>query len=67
MSPRTQLAIGFVLFVIANASLQGMIPDTTGGKWVVLVATCAQLYMQKLGLNTEPEKPPRLSPPQSDR
>lgn len=59
MRPQVQLLIGFALFVVANASAQGMIPNTTPGKWVVLVATSLTLYMQKIGLSTEPDRKPR--------
>ena len=56
MRPQVQLFIGFALFVVANAAGQGLIPDTLVGKWVILVSTCATLYMQKLGLGTEPDR-----------
>jgi hypothetical protein len=60
MKPQVQLLIGFALFVVANASAQGLIPDTTSGKWVILVSTCLTLWMQKMGIDTPIDrKPPK--------
>jgi hypothetical protein len=58
MRPQVQLLIGFALFVITNASGQGLIPDTVTGKWVLVISSCLTLYMQKLGLGTEPDRKP---------
>jgi hypothetical protein len=52
------LLIGFALFVITNASGQGLIPDTVTGKWVLVISSCLTLYMQKLGLGTDPDQKP---------
>ncbi len=62
MRPQVQMLIGFVLFVVGNASAQGLIPDNEGGKWLILVCTSLTLYMQKLGLDTNPDRKPKPSP-----
>jgi hypothetical protein len=59
-----QLLIGFVLFVVGNASAQGLIPDTDGGKWLILVCTSLALFMQKVGLDTPTDQKPK--PDQKD-
>jgi hypothetical protein len=62
LSPQLQMIVGFILFLLANAAAQGLIPDTTIGKWVVLTSTCASLWMQRMGIVTEPPPARRASP-----
>jgi len=54
MTTNQQYLLGFLLFVAANAAAQGLIPDTVIGKWVVLVTSSASLWLQRLGINTQP-------------
>lgn len=56
MHPNVQLAIGFVVFVVAQASTQGLMPDTWAARWVVLICGCLSLFMQQMGLKTMPER-----------
>lgn len=65
MSKSVQYSIGFFLFVMANASAQGLIPDTDGGRWIVLICTSMTLWLQKMGIDT-PTRPEQDQPPPVD-